>query len=540
MPSFWRYRIPNSKLAHSPYKKFSWGFSFLFSFLLLWCLTLFGLWYRINFFLFGGSKIDILQHNLSEIATYISTYNIELATSIARIDELIQTSRTENILKTKTNDIITIRDSIISQESSFQSLGEGRYNKFIQFLRDLRPMSTEVMQLLGKNTAKNYLVILQNTAEHRPNGWFFWSFAFVTIDQWKITTLRLIDSYFPNKFVPDAKVSLPQWSKTIYPENTAMRISANKFWFHDLDGKIMIDLYNKTFNDIWNSNKIPPDTCIDMCNKKINGVIFLRTDMLNIIAPGFERKQWERQFLNACVDLIRWNNLPNKKEKYLSDAHIFFEKNQWSMIKHSISKFKKLTDDHWIGIYLPEHSKELRSTLEKYHLITSSPSENSNSRVYLWDTNTSFNKIDNFVRKQAILTNAIGDIIAQSDKDFLDLWRSLSSGNYTLAITYTIAVPLQYKNFIFWLESQYGIQMTDREKGILALKETNRYDDHIVRLRATRSQIYYPKDRNIINVQWDSFWILNFSTPFSRGLQYKIETAKNDTTVKVLIDFEVK
>lgn len=40
----------------------------------------------------------------------------------------------------------------------------------MNFLSDLKAYQPELFELLGKNEPFNYLVILQNTNEKRPNG----------------------------------------------------------------------------------------------------------------------------------------------------------------------------------------------------------------------------------------------------------------------------------------------------------------------------------------------------------------------------------
>jgi hypothetical protein len=76
-----------------------------------------------------------------------------------------------------------------------------------------------------------------------------------------------------------------------------------------------------------------------MCNRPIDGVIFVKTDVLKKLMPGLDKKTRERQFMNASIDLIRGDNLPNKKEYYLSDSKKFFSQQQNNLLKNFISMF---------------------------------------------------------------------------------------------------------------------------------------------------------------------------------------------------------
>lgn len=104
-----------------------------------------------------------------------------------------------------------------------------------------------------------------------------------------------------------------------------------------------------------------------------------------------------------------------------------------------------------------------------------------------------------------------------------------------ITITYTIAVPESYKNYIFWLETQYGIKMTDRERGILALEATDNYPDMITRLWSTRSHIYYPHTIDLSVIGWYGFGTEYASTPRGKIMQYKLETATNNDTKTIIL-----
>lgn len=491
---------------------------------------------RIKALLFDGNKIDIVKHNLAEIAQYVSVYNPESSKIIARTDQLIQAWLSwDDVLNTHTSQIELLWDDIIAQQHNLSTLWWGKYGKLIQLITDLRPTSQEILTALGKDKAQYYLVILQNSSERRPNGWFFWSFALITVRQGAIKNFKILDSYFPQKYMPNAAIRLPDRSHDLYPSDQTNWIAANKFGFHDMDGKTLIALYDETFNQPLSSKNIPPEFCRDFCDKQIAGVIFVRTDTIDQLIPEFKRKQRERQFLNANIDIIRGKNLPNKKEKYLSDVKKLVEEKKWAIVKQFINKFDLLTQEPNIGIYLPKASPQLQSVLAKYKMITLLQWD----KIYLRDTNTSYNKIDEFVHKKYTIQDKIGDVIQEWESNIVSL-SGLQQWVYTLTISYTTQVPDQYKNYIFWLETQYGIKMTDRERGILALEATDNYDDQTLRLRSTKWQIYYPNTVSLIIQGWDGFWFMPFRTPWWQGLQYNLKTANNGETKTLVLQITKK
>ena len=108
----------------------------------------------------------------------------------------------------------------------------------------------------------------------------------------------------------------------------------------------MIKLYDKTFNSQESDAHIPAEVCKDICHRPIDGVIFVQTDGLKNLMPGLDRKTWERQFMNASIDIIRGDDLPNKKEYYLSDSQNFFMSQGATAVKNFVSQFSALTDKY--------------------------------------------------------------------------------------------------------------------------------------------------------------------------------------------------
>jgi hypothetical protein len=85
--------------------------------------------------------------------------------------------------------------------------------------------------------------------------------------------------------MPWVSISPPERSRPIYQDQPFGWIAANKFGFTNIDGDNLIQLYDKTFNSKQSSTYIPPELCKDMCNRPIDGVIFVKTDVLKSLMP---------------------------------------------------------------------------------------------------------------------------------------------------------------------------------------------------------------------------------------------------------------
>lgn len=485
-----------------------------------------------------GNKTDIITKDLWTLANYISIYNKETSNLVADINIIIQSYlNNENIFEQQASTLERVRTTITTQWDKILLKDNKKYKQLSSFLSDIQPYKEEIFTYAWANVPKSYLIILQNTSEKRPNGGFFWSFAYIRVLHGRIRSIHIIDSYLWYKTMPWVTIIPPERSRPIYQGQPFGWIAANKFWFTNIDWDNLIQLYDKTFNSPQSRTYIPAEICNDMCNRPIDGVIFVKTDILKSLMPGLDKKTRERQFMNASIDLIRGDNLPNKKEYYLSDSKKFFSQQQNNLLKNFISLFWTLTQSYSFGIYIPTISEELNTILSKYHLTTIP----NNTTIYSRDTNKSFNKIDEFVNKSLIIRDTIGDIIIeQHNNDQINI-SDLTPWSYTLTLEYDIRVPDQYKEFIANLEQQYKITLTDRERGILSLQPSTLFDnDSIPRLWATRSQLYYPKNIEIISTSWDLFNTVLFDTPFGKGFEYSLETAQNNIKKTAIIEFIIQ
>ncbi len=120
------------------------------------------------------NKIDLFEQNISDIAFYFWTIDQNVAQMLLGIDELSKAYLSgENILKTKSDQLDDLIYYIQQNRSYLQHLGFKKYAYLVDMLSDFWSESAEIKQLLGVDSPQNYLVILQNTNERRPNGGFF-------------------------------------------------------------------------------------------------------------------------------------------------------------------------------------------------------------------------------------------------------------------------------------------------------------------------------------------------------------------------------
>lgn len=349
----------------------------------------------------------------------------------------------------------------------------------------------------------------------------------------KIMAMNIVDSYLPSKVMSGIQITPPARSQQIYGKKPFGRVASNKFGFTNIDGETIINLYNQTFNAKKSERFIPESLCHQLCDRSIDGVIFIQTKHLKQLLPILEYKTREWQFVNASIDLIRGQNVGNKKEYYLRDVQNVFYNNILTLLTNLINSFDNITNQYSIGIYLPHSSDPLRQILDKYHLTTL-PSQQI---IYARDTNTLFNKIDEFVTKELTLKDENNTIILQQRNNNHLAINDLKPGNYQLHISYTINIPSTYKKYINHLQEKYNISLTPRERTILALDAGIDYQG-VARLRETKSQLYYP-DHIRINAISGSDQHFFFTSPFGQGLNYITMTDHSPSQKEIIIDMTI-
>ncbi len=142
--------------------------------LIVICFIFFTFFAKISGILFTKNKIDIFKEDLGQIAFYFWSVDKDLSNFLVTLDDIIQSySKGDNVFITKEKEINTCREYIEKNKEYLKKMGFSNYDKLINFFSDLKIYQSEFFELLGKNEAFNYLIILQNTNEKRPNGGFF-------------------------------------------------------------------------------------------------------------------------------------------------------------------------------------------------------------------------------------------------------------------------------------------------------------------------------------------------------------------------------
>lgn len=504
------------------------------------CFIAFSLYQNVTDIVFGKNKVDVFTQDLPQIALYFHTIDPNFSNFLIELDDIVQAYvQGENIMQTKSKQIDETWDYIKNNKEYIKSLWYDKYDTLLDFIADGWKYKDEVFDLLGNKEAYNYLVLLQNSNEKRPNGWFFGSFAFITVQQGFIKDLKIVDAYYPDFIAYRTRLTAPDWSRPFLPERKIGFIAANKFGFTDIDGRNIKDLYELMFNKTFDMKKVKETMSPDMYNtllhKNIKGVIFIQTDLLEFLIPGFKKEIRERQFVNASVDLIRGEIRGNKKEKYIDEVNNYFRQNQQTIIKNLINKFPQVLANNLIHIYLSNASEKLNGLLQKRELTNIYDPH----FIYARDTNNSFNKVDEFVQKQILIINQNNDVVIDStiDKIKIDM---LVPWTYTMKIIYTLDVPNNYVDFIKQLEKKYDIQLTERELGILAIQPNIAADTDQVRRRQSKSTIYFPPSITILDTQGDTVEDKYFQAPFANGLYYMMRINDNHTSKTLTIKFTIK
>ena len=268
---------------------------FLYSLLFLIFFRWFSLYSNITNILFWWSALDIFTKDLQTLSIYFLPIDKEVSHELYTLDTVVQSyMKWENIFKTKKSEIEEVRYYIMNNQNYLSSLWFQRYESLMSFLSDLYDHREEVYALLWENFSYNYMIPLQNGNEKRPNGWFFGSFAFVTLSWWHIVNLEIIDSYLADYIAPSTRINLPLWYSQYFGETQLWFVAGNKFWFTDMDGKNMKTLYEKAFNEEYDMDRVKEMYSGEqrklLHDKYIKWVIFLDSNLLEELLTGFSDK----------------------------------------------------------------------------------------------------------------------------------------------------------------------------------------------------------------------------------------------------------
>jgi len=514
---------------------------FIYSLLFLIFFRWFSIYSNITNILFWWSALDIFTKDLQTLSIYFLPIDKEVSHELYTLDSIVQSyTKWENIFKTKKSEIEEVRYYIINNQNYLSSLWFQRYESLMKFLSDLYDHRNEVYELLWENHTYNYLIPLQNGNEKRPNWWFFGSFAFVTLSWWHIENLEVIDSYLADYIAPKSRMNLPERYANTFWESQLWFVAGNKFWFTDTDGRNLKIMYEKAFNEDYEMDKVREIYSGKqwklLHNKNIKWVIFLDSNLLKELLPGFSDKMREWQFVNASIDIIRGEDRWNKKEIYIAEVLDYFFNNSTTIARNLINNRDEVLDKRYIQIYFSDMfvSQWFRDMIARNNLNT----RFQWWKIYARDVNIANNKSDDFLTKWLKLYSSTWELITSQQNEILSLeW--LPVGEYQLVIDYYFFVPESYRKFIQWLEKKYEIQLTPREKWILVLEPVSHYDGDIQRMRREKWMVYYPRNMEIISVEWDVEDVNYFQSDFSQWLNYTLRTVKTEDQLQSVINFRI-
>ncbi len=463
---------------------------------------------RMQSVVFASPSQTLFDQDIGQLALYLSTYDTRASSVLLSIQRVMQWYEHKDFLKTYQWDIENILQYVSNNPDTFAQMGLQEYKPFLDFVAGLSAQKKDIFSLLGKDKPQTYIIALQNAAEKRPNGWFFGSFVKVTLSDAKVVEMQFIDSYVPGIIRPDISLKAPSWSQTFLSwDDKITFLASNKFWFTDIDGANIKKLYDMTYN------------------ADIRGVFFVNSNIFADLLPGFQEKLWEWQFTNASVDLIRWQALPNKKELYFDWVKDLLETRKVDLAKAIAKHFHLVQDSRYIQSYLVRTSPELTNFLQEQWIQTVF----NKHHIYIWDYNSSYNKIDTFIKKTVTIFDSNNKLVKESAQDVISI-KDMIPGKYTIHIQYSMNIPDSYLNFIESLRKQFGITLQVREKHILAL-----YPEW-----STRGVVYTPDNITLGWIEWPVKNQALFKTPFSNNGFYVLENTVNNSIKEVTIPFILK
>lgn len=417
--------------------------------------------------------------------------------------------------RTADDRIVDVLRYLQTEWSSWIDTVPVQYQWVFKLIVDAAQFDEDIISLLWFPTAQTYLVVLQNTAESRPNGWFFWSFAVVKVFNAKITNVEIIDSYILDYEQRWVSLEWPEWLLKYLPHRDIHFVGANKTWFSYVDGDHIKRLYEKVYP-----------------GEEVRWVVFLRSDMFEQLIPEFREQMRHWQFTNAATDLIRWANKFGKKELYVDQASSIVTDNTKELLFGIVEQLPQLIRDRMINLYLTDvsfsdgSSGGLEWRLRRNHLTTRFES----NHMYVREANTSYNKVGNFVSKWVSIVWSDGVIYYDGPQDIVDV-SALWPWTFDITISYRLWVPDEYIKYITKLEKQYSIQLEDREKHILALTPT----------REARWLVHLGEQFDIVDIGWDILSGREFDTPIpTHSAGYMVQLLSNESQAVVKIRVERK
>lgn len=518
MKTFW-FKKPTRK--HYNFKHML-NISPVFLVMLIFSFSFFCMINRVSSVLWSVTQLSELKDNLKDMAIMVFPTDKKMSESLISLRSIIEShEQWKNIFQSNEADIYYLikyfqskLDDVESLESLIQkfagkdfSIWLNKYKPFLETFGEMLNYKDDLFSLLWKDWQQKYMVVLQNTWEKRPNWWFFGSFALLTLN-WTKFDVEVIDSYKLLYLNPSAKVQTPSWASDIVPDSNFGFISSNKFGFTDMDGKNLKEIYEEVYPD-----------------QKIRWVIFVKSDYFEEIIPGFTEKLYEWQFVNASVDLIRGEDIINKKEIYLTEVNQFLQNQKIQILKNMIEKFTLLWDENHINAYFTDISDDFQKFLYSKWYINLYDT----NKAYFWDKNIWFNKIDRFVKKTIFVEDELGNLIIDEFGDIIDV-QKLTPWKYNFKVVYDLNIPQSYIDLLNSLSEKYDIELTDREDVILWLRV---YWDN-------EWMIYLPPNFKVSKVVGSPYEHKIFQTTFSSNLKFAIKSTRNNVMRYVQFDVEVE
>jgi hypothetical protein len=207
----------------------------------------------------GGTAQERLSsaiETLSKVSPKLDSVGSDLEKAKVQIDQ-IQTWRYPNILPTKPGEKLAMAKNSLDQIETF--------------IVDTRPLVNVLPQIMGEDTPKTYLVLLQNDKELRPTGGFITAYAIFNVSKGKIESqgsqdIYQLDASVLKKVVPPAPI-------TKYLNVTSFNLRDSNF---SPDYLASIN----QFQDLYNSSTQ---------KKNIDGIIAVDTqfvlDMIKVLGP---------------------------------------------------------------------------------------------------------------------------------------------------------------------------------------------------------------------------------------------------------------
>jgi hypothetical protein len=324
-------------------------------------------------------------------------------------------------------------------------------NQLVSIYKQFSPYKKDIFKLLGKEQEKRYLIIFENIGEERPDGGFFGSFAEVSFSGGHLKDWKVIDSY---KIIFDqCQLTGSNWYKNC--DRTKLHIkhnlkkynklftytsflNSNYFWFTELNWKNIIVHYKKAYP-----------------NKKINWVIFVKSNILKYLLVDGEKISWK-------MEMINYKNLMKKKKwllkKWIKDEYLTFVKQiilskKKDMFINFVKNYDKIRENGLIRVYLPEVTDKFQKYLKENNFVY----YNDNKSAYLFFYNVGNNKASKFV-DHVVTVNK--QVLINPLKIPLQIWKNIISYKnvFNEKIEYYDLLKqenIEKESFLWWKDTEH-------------------------------------------------------------------------------------